>query len=241
MRHCSREVIGSPCNDRGVILSKLVAGRDFDLWLIDLAPPAAAEYWGYLSDSERAKAARFVFERDRRRYVAAHIGLRMLLSAKTSLPPGSIAFQDGPFGKPFLVSTGRASFNLSHSEDTALVLIASQGEWGVDVEHLRPMPEAMLLAERNFSAAECNALGLVAAEGRHLAFLTGWTRKEACLKAIGSGLSIAPDTFTAGLQHDRCTTTIATPEGLATVTVQSFCHEDRCVIAWAKVEPPSAD
>ena len=97
------------------------------------------------------------------------------------------------------------------------------------------------MAERNFSHAECIDLRAVDPAARDLAFLTGWTRKEACLKAIGSGLSIAPDTFTAGLHHDRCTTTIPTPEGLATVTVQSFCHEERCVIAWAKVEPPSAD
>ena len=222
----------------GILLSKLEAGPDFDLWLIDLAAQLALETWACLSDGERAKAARFVFERDRRRYVAAHIGLRMLLSAETSLPPESIAFQEGPFGKPFLVAPVRPSFNLSHSEDTGVVLIARQGDWGVDIEHLRPMPDATHLAERNFSAAECKALGLVAAEERHAAFLTGWTRKEACLKAIGSGLSIPPNVFTAGIGHDLRTLAVPTPQGCARVVVQSRLQGRNLVLAWARLLPP---
>ena len=195
----------------------------------------------WLSESEHRKAARFVFERDRRRYLVAHATLRRLLAVRMAVHPAELGFSEGAFGKPELRRIEACAFNLSHSEDLAVVLIAQQGEVGVDIEMLRPMPDASALAERNFSHSECIDLRAVDAAARDQAFLTGWTRKEACLKAIGSGLSIAPDTFTAGLHHDRCTTTIPTPAGLATVTVQSFCHEERCVIAWAKVEPPSAD
>ena len=190
-----------------------------------------------LTEAENRKAARFVFERDRWRYWAAHSGLRHLLSRRTAIPPGQLEFGEGPFGKPYLRNVVGCAFNLSHSEDLAVVLIAAQGEIGVDVEMLRPMPDAQALAERNFSRAECVCLRAFRPSDRDHAFLTGWTRKEACLKAIGSGLSIAPHTFTAGLRHEPCTAAILTPQGIATVTVQSFCHERRCVVAWAKVEP----
>ncbi len=220
---------------------RLQAGSDCELWLVELQDQPDSEMLAWLSESEHSKAARFVFDRDRRRYLVAHSKLRHLLSRRTHVLPAQLGFSEGPFGKPELRTIERCAFNLSHSEDLAVVLIAQYGEVGVDIEMLRPMPDALALADRNFSRAECDSLRAVDLAARDQAFLTGWTRKEACLKAIGSGLSIAPDTFTAGLFHDRCTTTIPTPEGLATVTVQSFCHENRCVIAWAKVEPPSAN
>ena len=212
-----------------------------ELWCLELLHWPSKQEIASVSAAEKEKAARFVFERDRRRYVAAHVGLRQVLARYCDTRPENLNFDEGPFGKPALHPPVRCAFNLSHSEDIAVILVAPHGEIGVDIEIRRSMPEDVALAKRNFSTIECRSLDATDAAQRDLAFLTGWTRKEACLKAIGSGLSIAPDTFTAGLHHDRCTTTIPTPAGLATVTVQSFCHEERCVIAWAKVEPPSAD
>jgi 4'-phosphopantetheinyl transferase len=216
-------------------------GLQTELWCLELLRWPSNQELASVSVAEREKAARFVFERDQRRYMAAHVGLRQVLARYCHTRPENLNFDQGPFGKPALYPPRCCAFNLSHSEDIAVILIAPRGEIGVDVEMLRCMPDAMTLAQRNFSAVECRSLDATGTAQRDQAFLTGWTRKEACLKAIGSGLSIAPDTFTAGLHHDRCTTTIPTPEGPATVTVQSFCHEERCVIAWAKVEPASAD
>jgi 4'-phosphopantetheinyl transferase len=190
----------------------------------------------WLSPQELQRAARFVFQRDRRRYRVAHTALRRLLAARMHVAPQDLQFSEGPFGKPALRDVAsECAFNLSHSEDDAAVLMTANGEVGVDIEVLRTMPDALDLAERNFSAEECAALtGVVPAE-RDAAFLTGWTRKEACLKAIGSGLSIAPHTFTAGLAHHPRRTRIPTPQGIAAVTVQSFCHEQRLIVSWARV------
>jgi 4'-phosphopantetheinyl transferase len=215
---------------------RIEIGAGFELYLCDLTIPPSREQEACLSAGEQHKATRFVFERDRRRYRAAHVQLRALLSGRCGVAPAALEFAEGQFGKPRLNALPDCAFNLSHSEDLAVVLIANHGEVGVDIEMLRSMPDAQVLAERNFSRSECKSLRAVEPGARDRAFLTGWTRKEACLKAIGSGLSIAPDTFTAGLHNDRCTATIPTAEGTATVTVQSFCHEERCIIAWAKVE-----
>jgi 4'-phosphopantetheinyl transferase len=127
---------------------------------------------------------------------------------------------------------------MSHSEDVALVALADAGvgEIGVDVEMLRPMPDATALARQNFSASENEELAATAAGDQALAFLLGWTRKEACLKAIGSGLSIAPNTFSAGLDMGARSVTIDTPEGTASVWVQSLRHGTDVIASLARIE-----
>ncbi len=214
---------------------RLPAPAEYELWWVDLRFRPAPRMQAWLSATELNKATRFVFERDRRRYLAAHTALRQLLAPRAALAPQCLEFIEGEFGKPALRDGAPCSFNLSHSDDEAVVLIAASGEIGVDVEVLKPVPDAMELAQRNFSTQEIAELAGSAAPSRDAAFLTGWTRKEACLKAIGSGLSIAPDSFTAGLAHEALHTDIRTPRGLAEVAVQSFCHEQRLFVAWARV------
>ncbi len=189
-----------------------------------------------LSTVEHERAARFVFERDRRRYLASHCALRQLLFARIGTPAVQLVFEDGPFGKPALCNEPQCAFNLSHSEDVAVIALAATGEIGVDVEMLRPMPDAVDLARQNFSAAECAELAATPPEHQSLAFLLGWTRKEACLKAIGSGLTIAPNIFTAGLGMAPRSVRIRTPAGAKRVLVQSLRHGTNIVVSLARIQ-----
>jgi 4'-phosphopantetheinyl transferase len=231
-------------------LLRLSAPAPFELWHVGLLEPAAPHQIESLSDSERARAARFVFERDRRRYLAAHCALRQVLASRTGVHAADLVFEEGPFGKPFLKDMQnlphehRCTFNMSHSEDVALIAMADAGlageigEIGVDVEMLRPMPDAMALARQNFSASECAELAATKPDDQALAFLLGWTRKEACLKAIGSGLSIVPNIFTAGLTMQPLSVQIATPQGTAHLHVHSFRHGAEVVGSLARIEAP---
>jgi 4'-phosphopantetheinyl transferase len=210
---------------------------DVELWRIDLRFQPSPTMQACLSPQERARSARFVFERDRRRFEAAHAALRQLLAERLRIAPKDLRFREGPHGKPALDATCHArpcAFNLSHCDDEAIVALAAQGDIGVDVELLRPMPDAVTLAGRNFSAEECAELERTDGALRDLAFLTAWTRKEACLKAVGSGLTIAPNTFTAGLDHGVRQVAIRTAQGRVGVTVQSLCHEQHLLVAWAR-------
>ncbi len=162
--------------------------------------------------------------------------MRELLAARTGVPAAALVFEEGPFGKPVLSNPARCAFNMSHSEDVALIAMADTGEIGVDVEMLRPMPDAAALARQNFSASENDELASTPQGDQALAFLLGWTRKEACLKAIGSGLSIAPNIFTAGLGMGPRSVAIATPSGTASVWVQSFRHGADVVGSLARIE-----
>jgi 4'-phosphopantetheinyl transferase len=121
------------------------APAPFELWWVDLRHDGLRADLGALSSQERARAARFVFDHHRARYVAAHSALRRLISAYAGIEPTAIDFDEGPFGKPQL-KNAVCSFNLSHSDDIAVVALAPQGEVGVDVEMLRPVRDAMDLA-----------------------------------------------------------------------------------------------
>src|SRR5437660_9354414 len=71
-----------------------------------------------LSEDEWARADRFRFDQDRRRYIAAHGLLRILLGRYSDTPPRELKFQIAEHGKPFLPSDDSASelcFNESDS------------------------------------------------------------------------------------------------------------------------------
>lgn len=163
------------------------------LWRIDLGVAPAPSDLASLDAQERARAARFVFEDDRRRYQAAHAAMRALLAQATGQgEPSALRFVHNPFGKPSLADAPGCHFSLSHSGDAALLAIDAGAPVGVDVEIDRAMDDIDAMAQAHFTAAERDALKHAAREAQASAFLRTWTRKEACLKAIGTGLSVDP-------------------------------------------------
>jgi 4'-phosphopantetheinyl transferase len=159
------------------------------LWLVDLdrAPAGPAEA-DMLSEDERGRAARFHFEVHRRRFVSCRAALRRVLAAVLGLAPRDVAFVYGPFGKPALAGAGAVHFNVSHSEQWALLALSHERELGVDIERVRALDDLERLAATVFSPAERHDLARVADTARAEAFFNGWTRKEAYIKARGDGL-----------------------------------------------------
>ena len=169
---------------------------------IDLDEDAGPEAESILSVEELERAARLQFEADRRHYVAAHAALRRALAAHTGERAETLRFTHSAFGKPSLSGWHRVRFSLSHSRALGFIAIGERGPLGVDVEQLREVPDALELAAQHFTHSECEALAALPDVERHRAFLTCWTRKEACLKAIGLGLIVPPECFEVGLESD---------------------------------------
>jgi 4'-phosphopantetheinyl transferase len=169
------------------------------IWPLDVGEDERARLFELLSADERARASRFVFERDQKRFAVARGRLRELLAEATGVKPASIAFATSAHGKPALVS-GDLTFNLSHAGGLAALGIAREHAIGVDIEEVRPLKEDV--AGRFFSAREVSALRALPAAEQVGAFYRCWTRKEAIVKAIGDGLSHPLDTFdvTIGLE-----------------------------------------
>jgi 4'-phosphopantetheinyl transferase len=168
--------------------------RGVKVWAarLDVGSEGLARFWQTLSSQEQERANRFAIEPDRMHFVAARGHLRAILSSCLSAEPSLIEFSYSSKGKPALagefVGCG-LQFNLAHSGGLALFAINPQGQVGVDVEEVRPVPEMAALMERFFSAAECVEIKGLAGEEQLRGFYRIWTRKEACLKATGEGIT----------------------------------------------------
>ncbi len=167
---------------------------EIQVWAVPLdAIPARVDQLGaLLSKDEHKRASKFVFERDRRRFIVAHACLRQILGGYVNSAPEMLAFQLAARGKPELAPGSgdrQARFNLAHSGELAVVAVAADREVGVDIEYARPLEDAQGLACRFFSQAESEALAQTPPDQQLAAFYRLWTRKEAYLKATGLGIS----------------------------------------------------
>ncbi len=165
--------------------------QQVDIWRVELDCHCEEirPFLAMLSEDEQKRADRFYFEGDRQRFIVARGMLRSLLGKYLQLAPEQIEFRYSTKGKPLLENPYHSlHFNLSHSGDLALYAIASQPV-GIDLEQIRPLPDAEQLAKRFFTPREAEAIASVPRAQKQAAFLNAWTRKEAYLKATGDGLA----------------------------------------------------
>ncbi|MFQ5678533.1 MAG: 4'-phosphopantetheinyl transferase family protein [Gemmatimonadota bacterium] len=164
-----------------------------DIWRIRLD---IAQHIGALrralSEEERRRADRFRFPRDRDRFTIARSGLRSVLARYLSTGPAEVSLRYGEHGKPVAAGGADLQFNLSHAEDVAVVAVCPDRPVGVDVERVRRLSDLEALARRCFSEPEGRCLSVVSGGERRELFFRIWTRKEACLKALGTGFGVSP-------------------------------------------------
>jgi 4'-phosphopantetheinyl transferase len=171
-------------------------GNFLDVWVLSV--PDVRIDWldlSVLDERERERAARFVHDRDRHSYLSAHLALRHLLGRHLGIEPRGLTFAreacplcDEPHGRPAVAGAGgdpAVHFSLSHSGELVLLGIAGTPV-GVDVEAVPDEQTAADLSSRLHPAEQSE---IAAAEQPRLAFARVWTRKEAYLKGIGTGLS----------------------------------------------------
>ncbi|HWR03373.1 MAG TPA: 4'-phosphopantetheinyl transferase superfamily protein, partial [Humidesulfovibrio sp.] len=108
--------------------------------------------------------------------------------------PFSGEFALGPWGKPacppeWLGSGNAMDFSISHSGRMVWAAFCRAAAVGIDVEQIRPLPEAFDLAAQ-LHPLECAAVRAQPEPDRAVAFHRCWTRKEAVLKALGMGLNL---------------------------------------------------
>ena len=168
------------------------------LWLADLdeVPPGIE---GALPHDEQERAQRFLRDVDRGRYLSCRAVLRALLVDQFDIAFGQ-PFESGAHGKPRIPGLSRGSFSLSHSGRHALIGVSHTHEIGVDIEEFRRMADTQAIARGQFSARERLVVDEQPDDDRaSKAFLEVWTRKEACLKALGTGFSISGKDVDAGI------------------------------------------
>lgn len=181
-----------------------LARGEVHVWLLplDLEPAAAARVHSWLSGAERLRADRLRVPDARARFLAARGLLRGLLAGYLNCSPSDITFTIEAGGKPALPARpeyGDLRFNFSHSGKLALGAVSWGRDVGVDVERIRPGPWENGVAERFFAPEETTALHALPTRERRAAFFRVWTRKEACLKSWGRGLTLPLNSFVVPL------------------------------------------
>ncbi|MFI5761179.1 4'-phosphopantetheinyl transferase family protein [Streptomyces sp. NPDC051563] len=166
------------------------------VWLVDTDDrdgAAARLAPEVLDQDEHRRAAGFKREKDRRRYIASHVALRVLLGSRLDLAPGRVRITrapcpscGGPHGRP-VTEDGPVHFSLSHSDRLALVALGPKPV-GADVEALLPEAAVAELAGQ-LHPRESAELAALDPAGRPAALGRVWVRKEAYLKGLGIGLA----------------------------------------------------
>jgi len=156
-----------------------------------------------LSEDERARADRFAFEDLQERYIVGRGILRDILARYCGTAAAVLRFAYAPHGKPLLAGTQEAEglqFNASHSGAFFMCAVARGMRLGIDIEKIEFREDCLRLAQRFFAPSEVAELRALPLEQQLDAFHACWTRKEAYVKAKGSGLATPLDKFEVSLK-----------------------------------------
>jgi phosphopantetheinyl transferase len=159
---------------------------EVDLWQIDreLTPPKPATH-SPLPHRSRGSSRQL---------------LQAILSVYLNLGPAEIEFEQdscsacgAAHGKPRLASRicSPLRFSVAHAGSTSVVAV-SLCEVGVDIEHVPSWATYAAVESIACTRAEQRWLAAIRPEQRTAAFARLWVRKEASLKAIGTGLNVDP-------------------------------------------------
>lgn len=150
-----------------------------------------------LTSEEYSERSAIASVRVRTQRFISRIVLREACGLLYGIAPRHIRFAYNEHGKPHLdrpagispVIEGACHFNLSHTGHLIAFGASMAGPLGIDIERVAARPGLAQIARRFFHPQEfayATALGQPVCEQR---FFEVWTRKEALLKAMGTGLA----------------------------------------------------
>lgn len=180
---------------------------EIHIWRVclDRERASARGFFEVLSADEKQKAGKYHFEQDRDNFVVARGILRQMLGGYLDMPPGEIRFSYSQYGKPALdfgMNANGLRFNVSHSNGLALYAVAREQEVGIDIECIDESFAIRPVAATCFSPSEMSVLDELPSDRQPAAFFSGWTRKEAYVKAVGEGVSMPLQEITVSLLPD---------------------------------------
>lgn len=161
-------------------------------WLRSASVPRTA--MALLDDQEIDRLQRIQNPEVAQDYLAAHVAARTTIGAKIGVHPAHVRFirgmsHRGGTSKP-VVAGADLHFSLSHSRGIGIVALSETMPVGVDSEHRSRGRNTHLLG-RILAHRERPCNPGTTHRDREMLLVT-WTRKEAMLKALGTGLSIDP-------------------------------------------------
>ncbi len=143
-----------------------------------------------LSPSEQKRVGSLLEEKAVRQYIVSRAMQRQLLASYAGGLPSDIQFGIVAMGKPTLSKPNDIGlqFNTTHSGRLVIIAVTANRDVGVDVEQVRPIPRALKVAKRCFSADEYESLLQLEGEELDHAFLSIWVKREGTAKARGDSV-----------------------------------------------------
>ncbi len=190
---------------------KLSLSKDhIDIWLCDLKQLSGDinNFYSILSEDERDRADKLKVEDKKQQYIVARGALRQRLGLLANIDPKDFVFDYLEHGKPVLNNDARfkdITFNISHSNDLALIAVAQKQNIGIDIEKINHEANHEALMTRFFSKAEQAEFRTMLDANKAKAFCACWTRKEAFIKAVGDGVSYGLDKFDVAVDPENQT------------------------------------
>ncbi len=159
--------------------------EQLDLWRLSLDDAPCQP--DCLDAAETMRLNKFKFDLGRQQYCRAHTSMRAILSRYLDCDAKNIRIRISPGGKPRIDHDSPSLyFNLSHTENTALLAVRTGYEVGVDVEMSRDMANIDRLAKRTLRE---NEIVLLEQSGwDNNLFFEFWTHMEARQKCLGRGV-----------------------------------------------------
>jgi len=171
-----------------------------DLWKVDLNREDNNIFMHAqnLTKEENARAEKYISGKKSREFIITRSTLRNILGHLLKTNSQKFEFTYTKHGMPMLSpTTGYAeiNFNVSHSYDIALIAITINQPVGIDIEKIRTDIDFEKLAARFFSEREYAEIMKYDGQKRLHSFFATWTRKEAIVKAVGTGIASGLKSF----------------------------------------------
>jgi 4'-phosphopantetheinyl transferase len=181
----------------------MISPYEIHLWFVCDEQIADAHlldrYHEVMNEAEREQHKRFHFKKHRHQYLVTRALVRSVLSFYVDeISPQDWHFETNKYGKPSIHQPGVTlplQFNLSHTDQMAVMAVVLNSDVGVDIEYLHRRGKTVELAESYFSPNEVEQLFDLPKERQRQRFFELWTLKEAYIKACGMGLSIPLNHF----------------------------------------------
>ncbi len=148
--------------------------------------PGIEYFENRINGEDKLKADRLHKGRDNKTILLCYTMLRLILSKKLNMSPEDISYTTGIKGKPEIAGGG-LSFNITHTLNSFAFAISEHSGIGIDLEELNGTMNFVPVVKRFFSVNEGEFILKSPGKSRERFFLL-WTRKEALLKGIGTGI-----------------------------------------------------
>lgn len=164
----------------------------------------------FLSPEEKKRAYQIQSEHEQRLFITTRATLRSTMADHLAMEPDAIPFYYGINGKPFVKSIDNIQFSVSHSMDFFVEAFIQDKAIGVDVEFLNREFDLDKLSGFLLTSNELQKFQSSYVNARSEHFINCWTRKEAVLKAMGSGFSFPPSQLEVSFLKDEIPNVLAT-------------------------------